>query len=59
YRGEVKVLLVNHGEKNFEVNFGDRIAQLVISKYEKAVLKFSDDITETGRGSGGYGSTGK
>ncbi len=59
YRGEVKVLLVNHGDETFEVNYGDRIAQLVIAKYEKAVLKFSDDISETGRGSGGYGSTGK
>ncbi len=59
YRGEVKVLLVNHGTKDFPVNFGDRIAQLIIAKYEKAVLKFSDNITDTERGSGGYGSTGK
>lgn len=59
YRGEVKVLLVNHGTEDFKVNYGDRIAQLIIAKYEKAVLKFSDDISETERGSGGYGSTGK
>ena len=58
YRGEVKVLLINHGKENFTVKFGDRIAQLIISKYEKAVLVKSDDISETERGEGGYGSTG-
>lgn len=58
YRGEVKVLLINFGKENFEVNFGDRIAQLVIAKYEKAVLEETNDISETARGHGGYGSTG-
>lgn len=58
YRGEVKVLLINHGKNDFEVKYGDRIAQLVIAKYEKVKLIESQDVTETERGVGGYGSTG-
>lgn len=58
YRGEVKVLLINLGKADFTVNFGDRIAQMIIAKYESAVLVESQLITETGRGEGGYGSTG-
>ncbi|MBK8550949.1 MAG: dUTP diphosphatase [Ignavibacteria bacterium] len=58
YRGEVKVLLINYGKEDFEINFGDRIAQLVIAKYEKAVLNESDLLSDTVRGEGGYGSTG-
>ncbi len=59
YRGEVKVLLINHSSSDFEIKYGDRIAQLIISKYEKADLQFDDNISETKRGIGGYGSTGK
>lgn len=58
YRGEVKVLLINHGKEPFEINFGDRIAQMIISKYEKVELVFSDKLSDTSRGEGGYGSTG-
>jgi dUTP pyrophosphatase len=58
YRGEVKVLLINHGKENFTIKYGDRIAQLIICKHEKAVLIKSDNISETQRGEGGYGSTG-
>ena len=58
YRGEIGVLLINLGKKDFVINFGDRIAQMIIAKYEKAVLIESDIITETERGDGGYGSTG-
>lgn len=58
YRGEVSVLLINHGDKDFEIKYGDRIAQLVIAKHEKAVIVESDLISETERGTGGYGSTG-
>jgi dUTP pyrophosphatase len=58
YRGEVKVLLINHGKEDFEVKFGDRIAQLIISKCEKAELLPSENLSDTKRGSGGYGSTG-
>ncbi|CAN5512809.1 dUTP diphosphatase [soil metagenome] len=58
YRGEIKVLLINHGTGSFAVNFGDRIAQLVISCYEKVELVESVKLTDTERGEGGYGSTG-
>lgn len=57
YRGEVKILLINFGKENFEVNFGDRIAQLVIARYEKISLVHSEEISFTERGEGGYGST--
>ena len=59
YRGEVKVLLINHGKKEFTVKFGDRIAQLIIAKCEQAELILSNNLSDTERGSGGYGSTGK
>ena len=58
YRGEVKILLINLGKEDFEVSFGDRIAQLIISKYEKVELVLSENISMTERGAGGYGSTG-
>jgi len=58
YRGEVKVLLINHGITDFEIKFGDRIAQLVIAKYVKVDLTESFELSVTGRGEGGYGSTG-
>ncbi len=58
YRGEVKVLLINHGKNPFSINFGDRIAQLVVAKYEKIVFDESENISDTQRGEGGYGSTG-
>lgn len=58
YRGEVKVLLVNFGENNFEISFGDRIAQLVIAKHERAEFKEDENLSETERAAGGYGSTG-
>ena len=58
YRGEVKVLLINHGKDDFKIKFGDRIAQLVIAKYEKVNFIESELISETERGEGGYGSTG-
>jgi dUTP pyrophosphatase len=58
YRGEIKVLLINHGKIPFEINFGDRIAQMIIAKYEKVELVFSEKLSDTSRGEGGYGSTG-
>lgn len=58
YRGEIGVLLINHGKDDFEINFGDRIAQLIISKYERVILIEADSVTKTERGDGGYGSTG-
>ena len=58
YRGEIKILLINHGKKTFIVKPGDRIAQMVISQVEQINLKKSEYITKTVRGRGGFGSTG-
>ncbi|MBL8008739.1 MAG: dUTP diphosphatase [Ignavibacteria bacterium] len=58
YRGEIKVLLINLGTEDFEICFGDRIGQLVITKYTEAMLVYADEISDTHRGDGGYGSTG-
>jgi dUTP pyrophosphatase len=59
YRGELKVLLINHGNEAFEVKDGERIAQMVISKHEQIKWQISTELSETNRGEGGYGSTGK
>ena len=58
YRGEIKVILINHGHNDFIVTRGLRIAQLVVAKYEKMVLIEVGDLDETVRGAGGFGSTG-
>ena len=58
YRGELKVILVNLGEKIFKVEKGLRIAQMVLCPVIKAVLKEVNELEETERGSGGFGSTG-
>lgn len=58
YRGELRVLLVNHGEEAFTIRRGDRIAQLVVAAVERAVLEAVEALDETARGAGGYGSTG-
>lgn len=59
YRGEVKVLLINLSETPFEIKDGDRIAQLVIAKFEHITWNVTSELPETNRGSGGFGSTGK
>ncbi len=59
YRGEIKVLLINLGQEAFTINDGERIAQMVVAKHEKASFKVVEQLTETERGSGGYGHTGK
>lgn len=59
YRGEIKVLLVNHGEAPFEVKTGERIAQLVIAKVARVRLDEQAVLDETARGAGGYGHTGR
>ncbi|TAE88245.1 MAG: dUTP diphosphatase [Bacteroidetes bacterium] len=59
YRGEIKVLLINHGHENVEINHGDRIAQMVLAKHERIEWVNVEKLTETTRGAGGYGSTGK
>jgi len=58
YRGEMKILLTNFGKESYIVKFGDRIAQLVISRVEKADLQIVDKLSETKRSSGGFGHTG-
>lgn len=58
YRGEIKVILANFGKKEFIVSRGDRIAQLVISKYEKIIWKEVIELKETRRGEKGFGSSG-
>tara|TARA_B100000902_G_C27174484_1_gene845627 strand:+ start:206 stop:652 length:447 start_codon:yes stop_codon:yes gene_type:complete len=59
YRGDIGVILINHGQEAFEVNSGDRIAQLIITRYERVVLSKTDALNETRRGVKGFGSTGK
>ena len=59
YRGELRVVLVNHGDEPFTIEPGDRIAQLLIQKVERAVFLRADDLDDTSRGSGGFGSTGR
>ena len=59
YRGEVKVILVNLSKEDFIINDGERIAQMVISKHEQAEWIEVEELLETERGSGGFGSTGK
>lgn len=58
YRGDVGVVLINHGKEPFKVATGDRIAQLVITKHEQINFVQVDVLTETDRGAGGFGSTG-
>ncbi|MCB1507702.1 MAG: dUTP diphosphatase [Hyphomicrobiaceae bacterium] len=58
YRGEVKVLLVNHGTESFTITRGLRIAQLVIAPVLQAQLIVTEAVSPSGRGSGGFGSTG-
>lgn len=59
YRGEVQVLLINHGPAPFRVTRGMRIAQLVIAPVARAELRLTDTLEPTPRGSGGFGSTGR
>jgi dUTP pyrophosphatase len=58
YRGEIGVILINLSEEDFVINNGERIAQLVIAKHERAEWELVDQLDETDRGSGGFGSTG-
>ena len=59
YRGEVGVILINHGEEPFVIRRGERIAQLVIARHEQATLIEVEALDETARGTGGFGSTGR
>jgi dUTP pyrophosphatase len=59
YRGEVKVILVNLSNEPFVINPGERIAQMVVARYEKVEWDEVDVLDETERGAGGFGSTGR
>lgn len=58
YRGEIKVLLINFSQEPFEINTGDRIAQMIVARHEKVNWEEVEILTETSRGAGGYGHTG-
>ncbi|MCQ4635956.1 dUTP diphosphatase [Anaerovorax odorimutans] len=58
YRGEIKVALINWGKDPFIINDGERIAQMVVARYEKVVWKLTGELEETERGGGGFGHTG-
>jgi dUTP pyrophosphatase len=58
YRGEIKVLLVNLSTEAFEINTGDRIAQMIVARHEKVSWEEAEILNDTTRGAGGYGHTG-
>jgi dUTP pyrophosphatase len=58
YRGEIQVLLINHGKQDFTIHHGDRIAQLVIERYAQVSFVCKESLDTTERGQGGFGSTG-
>ena len=59
YRGEIKVIIYNHGNNDFTINNGDRIAQMILAPVVKIELEETSNLPETIRGEGGFGSTGK
>lgn len=59
YRGELKVLLVNLSDVDFEIKNGERIAQMVVAKHETVIWNSVESLSDTARGDGGYGHTGK
>ena len=59
YRGELKIILFNHGKKNFIINNNDRVAQMVLTPVIKMELEETNELPESTRGKGGFGSTGK
>jgi dUTP pyrophosphatase len=58
YRGEIKILLINFSDTDFDINNGDRIAQMIIAKHEQITWELVETLSETARGAGGYGHTG-
>jgi dUTP pyrophosphatase len=59
YRGEVKVILINHGREPFVIRRGERIAQMIIAPVVQAAFELADSLDDTARGAGGFGSTGR
>jgi dUTP pyrophosphatase len=58
YRGEIKAILINHGDKPFKIARGTKIAQMVIARHEQAELVETETLSDSARGAGGFGSTG-
>jgi dUTP pyrophosphatase len=58
YRGEIRVILLNHGKEPYRIHAGDRIAQLIVARYE-AVEWVEEELATSGRGTGGFGSSGR
>jgi dUTP pyrophosphatase len=59
FRGEINILLINYSDSDFVVNDGERICQMIVSKHETVIWESTDRLEDTGRGSGGFGHTGK
>lgn len=59
YRGEISIVLQNGSDKNFTINIGDRIGQIIVQKLGDNTINFVEELSETVRGEGGFGSTGK
>ncbi|WP_170475090.1 dUTP diphosphatase [Ruegeria arenilitoris] len=59
YRGPLGVIVLNAGQERFEINHGDRIAQLIVAPVVQAVFEIAENLGETARGAGGFGSTGR
>jgi dUTP pyrophosphatase len=59
YRGPVGVILINHGAESFEIQPGERIAQLIFARYERAEWQIVDELDATERGAGGFGHSGR
>ena len=59
YRGEIKILLINLSDKAFEIKNSERIAQMIVAKHERVEWELAEDLTQTKRGEGGFGHTGK
>jgi len=58
YRGEIKIALINHSNEDFIIKNGDRIAQMIVAKFEQVSFLLTDHLDQTERGEGGYGHTG-
>lgn len=59
YRGEVGVILMNHSKQDLVIKRGDRIAQMIINKFERIIFEEVEELSDTARGAGGFGHTGK
>jgi dUTP pyrophosphatase len=59
YRGEIKVILANHTDKDYQITYGDKIAQMVFHKYHEVFFEPVDELSNSERGHGGFGSSGK